>query len=57
MGVSDIVADCGFAIFSGAVAAGGVVKAIRVPEGKRVSNARLKPKARPQPAHALLALP
>jgi aspartyl-tRNA synthetase len=42
--VSDVVADCGFGIFSGAVADGGVVKALRVPDGKRISNGRVKPK-------------
>jgi len=42
--VSDVVKDCGFGIFSGAVADGGVVKALRVPEGKRISNGRIKPK-------------
>jgi hypothetical protein len=31
-------------VFAGAVAEGGCVKAIRVPEGKRLSNSRLKPK-------------
>ena len=31
-------------VFSGAVASGGVVKAIRVPDGARISNSRLKPK-------------
>jgi hypothetical protein len=31
-------------VFSGALAAGGIVKAIRVPEGSRISNARVKPK-------------
>jgi aspartyl-tRNA synthetase len=42
--VSDIVADCGFVVFSAAVTDGGVVKAICVPDGKRISNARIKPK-------------
>jgi len=42
--VSDVVKDCGFIVFSGAVEAGGVVKAIRVPNGKRISNGRVKPK-------------
>lgn len=31
-------------VFAGAVADGGVVKAIRVPDGKRISNSRIKPK-------------
>jgi len=42
--VTGAVADSGFKVFSGAVAAGGVVKACRVPDGKRVSNGRVKPK-------------
>ncbi|GIL93066.1 hypothetical protein Vretimale_19099 [Volvox reticuliferus] len=42
--LSEAVRDCGFKVFSGAVAAGGVVKAIRVPDGKRISNTRIKPK-------------
>lgn len=42
--VSAYVKDCGFKVFSGAVAEGGCVKAIRVPDGKRVSNSRIKPK-------------
>ena len=31
-------------VFSGALAAGGIVKAIRVSDGQRISNARVKPK-------------
>lgn len=31
-------------VFASAVAGGGCVKAIRVPDGKRVSNSRVKPK-------------
>lgn len=31
-------------MFSGAVADGGCVKLIRVPDGKRISNSRIKPK-------------
>ena len=31
-------------VFSAAVEDGGVVRAIRVPEGKRISNSRIKPK-------------
>ncbi|KAG2453188.1 hypothetical protein HYH02_002512 [Chlamydomonas schloesseri] len=42
--VSAAVAGCGFKVFAGAVAEGGVVKAIRVPDGKRISNTRIKPK-------------
>ncbi|MCP9928221.1 aspartate--tRNA ligase [Cyanobium sp. CH-040] len=42
--VSDIVADMGFKVFSGAVAAGGAVKAIAVPGGNEaISNVRIKP--------------
>lgn len=40
--VSSCVAGCGFRVFAGALSAGGCVKAIRVPEGKRISNSRLK---------------
>lgn len=31
-------------MFAGAVAEGGIVKGMRVPEGKRISNSRVKPK-------------
>ena len=31
-------------MFADALAAGGIVKAIRVPDGQRISNARVKPK-------------
>ncbi len=31
-------------VFAGAIAAGGIVKAVRVPDGKRISNSRIKPK-------------
>lgn len=31
-------------MFSGAAEAGGIVKGIRVPDGARVSNSRVKPK-------------
>lgn len=41
--VSDVLRGCGFRVFAGALAAGGIVKAVRVPEGARLSNARLKP--------------
>jgi aspartyl-tRNA synthetase len=42
--VSDLVADMGFKVFSGAVAAGGSVKCIAVPGGNdAVSNVRIKP--------------
>ncbi|GLI62306.1 hypothetical protein VaNZ11_004913 [Volvox africanus] len=42
--VSEAVRGCGFKVFSGPVAEGGVVKAIRVSDGKRISNTRIKPK-------------
>ncbi|GBF87954.1 aspartyl-tRNA synthetase [Raphidocelis subcapitata] len=42
--VSAAVADCGFRVFASAVAGGGVVKAVRLPDGARISNSRIKPK-------------
>eukprot|EP00873_Tetraselmis_striata_P022037 jgi/Tetstr1/442301/TSEL_030442.t1 len=42
--VSEAVAGCGFRVFSGAVADGGSVKCCRIPDGKRISNSRIKPK-------------
>jgi len=42
--LSEAVRGSGFRVFAGAVADGGVVKAIRVPDGKRISNSRIKPK-------------
>ena len=43
--VSDIVKDSGFKVFSGAVASGGVVKVLPIPEGNdAISNVRIKPK-------------
>ena len=42
--VSDIVAEMGFKVFSGAVAAGGSVKVLPVPGGNEaISNVRIKP--------------
>jgi len=42
--VSDLVADMGFKVFSGAVAAGGAVKCLAVPGGNEaLSNVRIKP--------------
>jgi len=42
--VSDLVKDIGFKVFSGAVARGGSVKCITVPEGNTsLSNVRIKP--------------
>jgi aspartyl-tRNA synthetase len=43
--LADVVKGTGFKLFSGVLEAGGTVKAIAVPEGKRLSNSRLKPKA------------
>jgi len=43
--ITDIASRCAFKLFSGAASEnGGAVKAIRVPDGKRLSNSRLKPK-------------
>lgn len=42
--VSEAVRGCGFRVFSSAVEEGGTVRAIRVPDGKRISNSRIKPK-------------
>jgi aspartyl-tRNA synthetase len=42
--VSDLVADSGFKVFSGAVKAGGMVKVLPIPGGNDViSNVRIKP--------------
>ena len=42
--VSDIVKDCGFKVFKGAIAAGGIVKILPIPGGdKAISNVRIKP--------------
>ena len=42
--VSDLVADLSFKVFSQAVAGGGVVKCLAVPQGNdRLSNVRIKP--------------
>ncbi|MGB3493311.1 MAG: aspartate--tRNA ligase [Elainellaceae cyanobacterium] len=42
--VSEIVQDCGFKVFSGAVKSGGIVKILPIPGGNdRVSNVRIKP--------------
>ncbi len=42
--VSDIVKDCGFKVFSGAVQSGGIVKILPIPDGNdRISNVRIKP--------------
>ncbi len=42
--VSDLVADSGFKVFSGAVQAGGMVKVLPIPGGNEaISNVRIKP--------------
>ncbi|RZM82376.1 aspartate--tRNA ligase [Leptolyngbya iicbica] len=42
--VSDLVADSGFKVFSGAVKSGGMVKVLPIPNGNEViSNVRIKP--------------
>ena len=42
--VSDLVKDCGFKVFSGAVQSGGLVKSLPIPGGNEAfSNVRIKP--------------
>jgi aspartyl-tRNA synthetase len=42
--VSDLVKDCGFKVFSGAIADGGIVKVLPIPNGnEQISNVRIKP--------------
>lgn len=42
--VSDLVKDCGFKVFSGAIAEGGIVKVLPIPAGNdQISNVRIKP--------------
>ena len=41
--MSGPVSGCSFRVFASALADGGVVKCIRVPDGARISNSRLKP--------------
>ncbi len=42
--VSDLVKDSGFKVFSGAIAAGGTVKVLPIPNGNEIiSNVRIKP--------------
>ncbi|HEY9877403.1 MAG TPA: aspartate--tRNA ligase [Leptolyngbyaceae cyanobacterium] len=42
--VSDLVKDSGFKVFSGAVASGGIVKVLPIPDGNdAISNVRIKP--------------
>ena len=45
--VSDLMKDSGFKVFSGAVAAGGIVKVLPIPGGNdAISNVRIKPGGR-----------
>ncbi|NET56192.1 MAG: aspartate--tRNA ligase [Symploca sp. SIO2E6] len=42
--VSDLLKDCGFKVFSDAVAAGGIIKVLPIPGGnEKISNVRIKP--------------
>ncbi|MBE9129156.1 MULTISPECIES: aspartate--tRNA ligase [unclassified Coleofasciculus] len=42
--VSDLLKDCGFKVFSGAIASGGIVKVLAIPGGNdAISNVRIKP--------------
>lgn len=42
--VSDVVKESGFKVFSGAIASGGIVKILPIPEGNAaISNVRIKP--------------
>ncbi|MBD2230675.1 aspartate--tRNA ligase [Phormidium tenue] len=42
--VSDLVKGCGFKVFSGAIADGGIVKVLPIPNGNdQISNVRIKP--------------
>ncbi len=41
--VSDVVKDCGFKVFRDAIANGGIVKILPVPNGDVISNVRIKP--------------
>ncbi|MGB7442898.1 MAG: aspartate--tRNA ligase [Coleofasciculaceae cyanobacterium] len=42
--VSDLLKDCGFKVFSSAVASGGVIKVLPIPGGNQaISNVRIKP--------------
>ncbi|MBW4521088.1 MAG: aspartate--tRNA ligase [Scytolyngbya sp. HA4215-MV1] len=42
--VSDLLKDSGFKVFSGAIASGGVVKVLPIPQGNdAISNVRIKP--------------
>eukprot|EP00210_Caulerpa_lentillifera_P003066 g2928.t1 len=42
--ISSIASESGFRVFSDCVKNGGIVKVLRVPNGNRISNTRLKPK-------------
>jgi aspartyl-tRNA synthetase len=42
--VAEIFADSGFKVFSGAIASGGTVKVLPIPNGNEaISNVRIKP--------------
>ncbi len=42
--VTDLLADCGFKVFSGTVASGGIIKILPIPNGNdAISNVRIKP--------------
>jgi aspartyl-tRNA synthetase len=41
--VSDVLKDCGFKVFREAVANGGIVKILPIPNGDAISNVRIKP--------------
>ncbi|KAL0025277.1 hypothetical protein WJX77_012575 [Trebouxia sp. C0004] len=42
--VTDIVQGCSLRLFESALSAGGIVKVLRIPNGKAISNARIKTK-------------
>ncbi|KAK9824897.1 hypothetical protein WJX74_004037 [Apatococcus lobatus] len=42
--VTEAVRGTSFRVFAGAIAEGGIVKALRLPTGSRISNSRVKPK-------------
>ncbi|CAK0735244.1 hypothetical protein CVIRNUC_000549 [Coccomyxa viridis] len=42
--ISEAVRESSFRVFSSALEKGGIVKALRIPDGQRISNSRIKPK-------------
>jgi len=42
--ISATASECEFRVFRDCVKSGGIVKALRIPQGDRISNTRLKPK-------------